>query len=94
MAIATFGKNSLMQTATFANLIETLFFIVVFYYLAKIVVRMFFPVVVKTVVRKAEESFREQQQRQQQMHREPTPQSERPKERKIVGEYIDYEEIE
>lgn len=88
------GKFEKMQTANLATLFETIFYIVLFYYLFKLAVRIFFPVLVKSVVRKAGENFREQYQQQQAQRAPEAPKNQKPRETKIVGEYIDYEEIE
>lgn len=86
-----------MHEASFTSFLKTLFYIVLFYYLFKIVVRMLFPVVVRTAARKAEESLRQQfgqQQRQRQEYASRQPETPKPRETKIVGEYVDFEEIE
>ncbi len=85
-----------MQTASFTSLMETIFYILVAYYVFKILARMFLPVVVRKVASKAEESFRQQYQ-QQQPRQEPAytaPKNDKPRSTKIVGEYVDFEEIE
>lgn len=87
-----------MQTAGFPQFIETLFFIVVFYYALKFVAQLLLPVVVKKVVQKAEERFHEQygqpSPKSRPEHQQAPPKSDRPRSTKIVGEYVDYEEIE
>lgn len=53
--------------------------------------RLLLPVLLKKAVEKAEDNLRNMQQGQTSYQ---APQPERPRERKKVGEYIDYEEIE
>jgi hypothetical protein len=54
---------------------------------------LFLPVVAKKVVEKATQQFQEQQQQYQQQQQAQATKNEKPKEKKIVGEYIDFEEI-
>jgi hypothetical protein len=54
---------------------------------------LFLPVIAKKVVKKASEQFQQQQQNQNQTNTHSAT-SEKPKEKKIVGEYVDFEEIE
>jgi len=82
-----------MQTASFSGLIETLLYILAFYYIIKFLAQLFLPVLAKKVVEKASEQFQQQNQSAQKEYNN-TSTSEKPKEKKIVGEYIDYEEIE
>ncbi len=58
--------------------------------------RLFLPLLAKKVVEKASEQFQQQNQQNQQNYTNPaqTPNSDKPRETKKVGEYIDYEEIE
>ncbi|ESU25093.1 hypothetical protein FEDK69T_00590 [Flavobacterium enshiense DK69] len=60
--------------------------------------RLLAPYFLQQVVKKAEENFKQQQQNYQQQYSQTNTQSssqaEMPKERKKVGEYIDFEEIE
>ena len=57
--------------------------------------RLFLPLLAKKVVEKASEQFQQQQQNQQNYtNPTQTPNSDKPRETKKVGEYIDYEEIE
>lgn len=89
-----------MQTASLSGLLETLLYIIAFYYLLKFVARLLLPIMVQKVVQKAGENF--QQQYQQQSKSAPnqddiirdTAQQTKPRETKIVGEYVDFEEIE
>lgn len=87
-----------METASFTGLIKALFWILFIYYALKFVMRLLAPYFLQQVVKKAEENFKQQQQNYQQQYSQPNTQSssqaEMPKERKKVGEYIDFEEIE
>ena len=95
---------TLMQTASFASMIETVFYIVVFYNLFRILVRMLFPVLVKKAVEKASENFQQQFNAQQRYQSQSYGQQDeiihdpsknaKPRETKKVGEYVDYEEID
>ncbi|WP_284651203.1 DUF4834 domain-containing protein [Flavobacterium terrisoli] len=82
-----------METASFNGLLKTIFYIIAFYYIFKFLARLFLPVVAKKVVEKATQQFQEQQQQYQQQQKAQSTSTEKPKEKKIVGEYIDFEEI-
>lgn len=88
-----------MQFASFNGILRTLFILVCIYYVIKLLARIFFPIMVKTVVQKAEQSFQQQQQNYQRQNSQDdfvnaNRRSDRPRETKKVGEYIDYEEID
>ncbi|KGO97008.1 DUF4834 family protein [Flavobacterium enshiense] len=87
-----------METASFTGLIRALLWILFIYYALKFVMRLLAPYFLQQVVKKAEENFKQQQQNYQQQYSQTNTQSssqaEMPKERKKVGEYIDFEEIE
>lgn len=82
-----------METASFNGLLKTIFYILAFYYIFKFLARLFLPVIAKKVVEKASEQFQQQQNYQQKTNSQSSN-SEKPKEKKIVGEYVDFEEIE
>ncbi|WP_396173399.1 DUF4834 domain-containing protein [Flavobacterium sp.] len=82
-----------METASFNGLLKAILYILAFYYIFKFLARLFLPVIAKKVVEKASEQFRQQQQNQNQTNTHSAT-SEKPKEKKIVGEYVDFEEIE
>lgn len=88
----------IMETASFTGLVRTLLWIVFIYYVLKFLMRMLAPYLFQQVVKKAEENFKQQQQNYQQQYtqqqQQQTSQNEMPKEKKKVGEYIDFEEIE
>ena len=82
-----------METASFNGLLRTILWIFAIYYVMKFLARLLLPVVVKKTFEKAEEHIR-QQQEQYTQHQTNNTQNEKPKEKKVVGEYIDYEEID
>ena len=84
-----------MQEASFNGLIKTLFWIFFIIYAIKFLARIFLPVVAKKVVEKATEQFQQQQQKNQNNYKtETTNKTDKPRETKKVGDYIDYEEID
>jgi hypothetical protein len=91
-----------MEMASFSGVIETIFYILAFYYIFKFLARLFLPIMVKKVVEKAGENFQRQYQstyqsntsQQQDEFVNTAAQSNKPRETKKVGEYIDYEEID
>jgi len=90
-----------METASFYGLVKTLVWILFIYYAFKIFFKLFGPAILQTAVRKAEKNmyqqFQNQQQQQSQQYQQQTntpPKKDIPHEKKKVGEYIDYEEIE
>jgi hypothetical protein len=85
----------MMAEASFSGTLRVIAIIILSYYLLKFLFRIFAPILIQQVVKKAERNFYEQQQsmyNRQQDYAGTTP--EKPKEKKKVGEYIDYEEIE
>lgn len=86
-----------MDTASVPGFIRTLFYIILFYYLFKFAMRLLAPYLMQKVAKKAEEHIKKQfeQQQQQQYQSPPENRQEVPKkEKKVVGDYIDYEEVE
>ena len=91
----------IMETASFTGLLKTLLCIVFIYYVLKFLMRLLAPYLFQQVVKKAEQNFKQQQQQyqqsQQQQYSQQNQQSksknEMPREKKKVGEYIDFEEI-
>ena len=93
MKFSIFDENiSIMETASMPSLIKTLLWIVAIYYIVKFLARLFLPVVAKKVVEKATQQFQQQHQQQQQQKTQQNT-TDKPKEKKIVGDYIDFEEI-
>ena len=85
-----------METASFTGLIRALIIIVLIYYALRFLMRLLAPVIVQQVVKKAGENLYQQQQynANQNSQQDKATQITRPTEKKKVGEYIDYEEIE
>lgn len=86
-----------METASFQGLFDVLLFIIVFYYVMKFLSRLFLPVLAKKVVEKASQQFQQQHQNYQAQQDQYSTQNQsngNPKSKKIVGEYVDFEEIE
>jgi len=94
-----------LYTADFFGFIRTLFIIVLLYYLFKFAFRLLTPILVNKLAKKAQENFRQQQetfyrQYQNQNQENQSQQTNNPnkkqelREKKKVGEYIDFEEIE
>ena len=91
-----------METASFDGFLKTLFYIIMFYYVFKFVAKLLLPVVVKKVVEKASQNFQNQYQNngansQYSVNDEvilDTANAKQSKEKKKVGDYVDYEEIE
>lgn len=92
-----------VYTADFFGFIRTLFIIVLFYYLFKFAFRLLTPILVNKLAKKAQENFRQQQQNYYQQYQNQqnntqqnnTSQSKQElREKKKVGEYIDFEEID
>lgn len=91
-----------MEMASFNGILKTIFYILAFYYIFKFLAKLFLPIMVKKVVEKAGENFQKQYQsnnqhktnQPQDEYVNPTSKSDKPRETKKVGEYIDYEEID
>jgi Domain of unknown function (DUF4834) len=92
-----------MQIASFSGFLRSLLYMVAFYYVFKFLARLFLPHLIKKAVEKAGENFEKQQQNHQNTHQNSTnpkdvifdkTSSDKPREKKKVGEYVDYEEIE
>jgi uncharacterized membrane protein len=89
-----------MQYASLDGILRTILTIVCIYYLLKFIGKLLFPIMVKTVVDKAQENFQNQQQNYQRTQNNQSDfvntnaKSDKPREKKKVGEYIDYEEID
>jgi hypothetical protein len=93
-----------METASFDGLLKAIFYILLFYYVIKFLARLFLPILAKKVVEKASQQFQQQQQNSQNQYNTQNRSNEtraegersktKPKEKKIVGDYVDFEEIE
>jgi len=82
--------------------LKAIFYILLFYYVIKFLARLFLHVIAKKVVEKASQQFQQQQQNYQYQNQQNTQNqtnegqgsNAKPKEKKIVGDYVDFEEIE
>lgn len=87
-----------METASFTGLMKAIVTIIVIYYIAKFLMRLFLPVMAQQVVRKAQENMQQQQrdyyEQQQKQYNATQEPKQKPKDKPVVGEYIDYEEID
>lgn len=92
-----------MDHASFKNFIQVVLIIVLVYYLLKFAFKFFGPFLLKKAVSKVSENFQKQQQAYQNQNNHQTQQpdfeselkqNKIPKERKKVGEYIDFEEVD
>ncbi|MGG5576353.1 DUF4834 family protein [Myroides sp. C15-4] len=95
-----------MDIASFGSFLRTLVIIVVIYYAFKFAMRYLFPLFVYKMAKKVERNFQQQQQDFYQQNRtaqeEPdfnnqntsTGKDKFPRSTKVVGEYIDFEEVE
>ena len=85
-----------MDTASFSGFLRTIAILILVYYAIRIAFRLLAPVLVQQVVKKAQQNFYDQQQNMQQQYQQQsnTSTADKPKEKKKVGEYIDFEEIE
>ena len=79
--------------ASFSGFLRTLGIIVLVYYLFKFAVRIFAPIIMQKAVNKMQEKMQDQFKQQQNQQSNTTTTKEMPKEKKKVGEYIDYEEV-
>lgn len=92
-------KIFIMQYADLGSVLRTILTIVCIYYLLKFIGKLLFPIMVKSVVEKAQENFQQQQNYQRNQNSQAdfvntNAKSDKPREKKKVGEYIDYEEID
>ncbi|MFI0427095.1 MAG: DUF4834 family protein [Flavobacterium sp.] len=84
-----------MEMASGSSLLRTIAIIILCYYLFKFLMRIFAPILMQKAVNKMQEKMQEQYRQQQEQQQNNTSQAtqSQPKEKKIVGDYIDYEEI-
>lgn len=84
-----------MQTASIPGFIRTILIIIGIYYAFKIISRILMPILLRKMVQKAEKTFQQQMefQQQQQQAANQAPPKAKMTEKKNVGEYIDYEEV-
>ena len=84
-----------MEMASLTGTIKVIFYIILCYYAFKFLMRIFAPILMQKAVSKMQQKMQEQYRQQQEQQQDRTSQSQQsmPKEKKKVGEYIDYEEI-
>ena len=80
-----------MEMASAWGFVRTLLIIILCYYAFKFLMRIFAPILMQKAVSKMQQKMQEQYRQQQ--DRTSQSQQSMPKEKKKVGEYIDYEEI-
>lgn len=88
-----------MQTASMTGFFRMILEIIIFYYVIKFLAKLFLPMLVKKAVEKAGEKFQQNQNHNTQFDNSENEiiinkKSDKPKETKKVGEYVDFEEIE
>jgi hypothetical protein len=86
-----------MQTASVPGFVRTILIIIGIYYAFKILARFLMPILLRKMVQKAEQNFKQQTNYQNQRNNQTQSNSttfDKPKPKKQVGEYIDYEEVE
>ena len=85
-----------MDTASVPSFVRTLAIIILCYYLFKFAMRLLAPYLLHKVAKQAEEHIKKQLEQQQQQYQPPTENRQEvpKKEKKVVGDYIDYEEVE
>ncbi|MTG97448.1 MULTISPECIES: DUF4834 family protein [Myroides] len=93
-----------MDTASFTGFLKTLCIIILVYYAFKFAMRYLFPMLVIKAAKKASENFQQRQQDFYQQNNSSTSSNQTtnnddtggkvPRSTKIVGEYIEFEEID
>jgi hypothetical protein len=83
-----------MEMASGSSILRTLAIIILSYYLFKFLMRIFAPIIMQKAVNKMQEKMQEQfKQQQEQQNKTSQPEHSISKEKKVVGDYIDYEEL-
>ena len=92
-----------METASFPSFLRTLAIIILFYYLFKFLFRIFAPVLMRGALNKMQQKMQDQMNSQfgqqntygsQNTNSHTAKPKEMPTEKKKVGEYVDFEEID
>ena len=94
-----FAKNTVtMQEASFNGFVKMMFSLILFYYVVKFLAKLFLPILVKKAVEKAGEKFQQNQNYNSHQNTQDeviiNKNSDKPRETKKVGEYVDFEEID
>lgn len=86
-----------METASFNGTLRVIIIMILAYYALKFLIRIFAPILIQKAVQKAGQQMYERQQEfynaANQQPSQQQQQPEKPREKKKVGEYIDFEEI-
>lgn len=87
-----------MQEASFNGFVKMIFSLIIFYYVVKFLAKLFLPILVKKAVEKAGEKFQQNQNYNTNQNNQDevivNTKSDKPRETKKVGEYVDFEEID
>ncbi len=85
-----------MDTASVPSFFRTLAIIILCFYLFKFAMRLLAPYLMQQVAKKAEEHIKKQFEQQQNQYKQTNEKNQEvpKKEKKVVGDYIDYEEVE
>jgi len=87
----------MIQQASLTGVLRTILTLIAIYYIAKFVMRLAAPYLMKYAAKKMEQKMKDQfgnMQNQQRPSQPNTTKSELPKEKKKVGDYIEFEEID
>ena len=91
-------KILFMQEASFNGFVKMIFSLIIFYYVVKFLAKLFLPILVKKAVEKAGEKFQQNQNSNTNQNNQDevivNTNSDKPRETKKVGEYVDFEEID
>ena len=85
-----------MEMASAWGFVRTLLIIILCYYAFKFLMRIFAPILMQKAVSKMQQKMQDQYQQQTQQTQQRNTQTsnkQMPREKKKVGEYIDYEEV-
>lgn len=92
-----------MDTASFNGFLRTVFYVIFFYYVFRFLAKLLFPVLIKKAVSHAEAKFRSQYGNYKPQDQEKrnngdvtidTTNAKPTREKKKVGDYVDFEEID
>ncbi len=87
----------MIYQASFTGILRTILILIAIYYIAKFIMRLVAPYLMRYAANKMEQKMKEQfGNNQSQTHQEDktTIKNKNPKEKKKIGEYIDFEEID
>ncbi len=87
-----------MQEASFNGFVKMIFSLILFYYIVKFLAKLFLPILFKKAVEKAGEKFQQNQNYNSHQNTQDeviiNKKSDKPRETKKIGEYVDFEEID